>query len=120
MLNTKLVQIEKQATLLVNPRFSCELYTKYSFPSKILEYMSTGTPVLTTKLEGIPDEYSDFLYFFEDESVKGMKDKLNEILSFSYEQLQQKGEDAQLYVFKNKNNVVQGLRIIQFTKEVLI
>jgi len=46
----------KKVKLLVNMRNPDDVYTKYSFPSKMFEYMASGTPVLTTKLDGIPEE----------------------------------------------------------------
>ena len=36
-------EMQQQATLLVNPRKGHEEYTKYSFPSKTMEYMASGT-----------------------------------------------------------------------------
>ena len=70
--NEKVVEMEKRAKLLINPRFTNEEYTKYSFPSKTMEYMLSGTAVLTTKLAGIPSEYNDFLYYIEDETIDGL------------------------------------------------
>ena len=56
LLNTQIVDKEQEATLLVNPRPTDEEYVKYSFPSKTMEYMASGTPVLTTILPGMPKE----------------------------------------------------------------
>ena len=51
------LKMQHQATILVNPRTSDGEYTKYSFPSKNMEYMVSGTPVLTTDLPGMPKEH---------------------------------------------------------------
>lgn len=107
---------ESVAKLLINPRFTNSEYTKYSFPSKIMEYMASGTPVLTTKLSGIPDEYGKYVYFFEDESIVGMKEKMIEILSKSDNELYMKGRSARNFIIKNKNIMVQGKRIISLIK----
>lgn len=119
VLNTDLPEIESKATLLVNPRFSNEEYTKFSFPSKTLEYMSSGTPVLTTKLPGIPDDYKDHLYWFDEESVEGMASKLETILSNTDTELVLFGKKAQEFVVNNKSNIVQGQRIIDFAKQII-
>ena len=50
------------ANVLVNPRPNNEEYTKYSFPSKNIEYLMTGKPVVAYMLDGMPDYYMDFLY----------------------------------------------------------
>ena len=38
----------------VNPRQNNEEFTKYSFPSKTMEYLASGVPVVAYKLDGIP------------------------------------------------------------------
>lgn len=112
--NKDIVISEKCATLLVNPRFSAGDYTKYSFPSKIMEYMLSGTPVLTTKLSGIPLEYHNYLYFIDDESVLGMKKAIQNVLSIKPDILSKKGCEAQQFVLVNKNKVVQAKKIKEF------
>ena len=54
--NNYIVEEQQKATLLINPRPSNEEFTKYSFPSKNMEYMVSGTPTLLTKLPGMPKE----------------------------------------------------------------
>jgi len=107
-----IVEKEMEATLLVNPRPSNEAFTKYSFPSKTLEYMVSGTPVLTTRLPGIPKEYNDYLFYFESEDE--MARKLEEVLSLSDSILNTKGEKAKEFVLSKKNNFTQGHKIIDF------
>lgn len=110
--NAQMMDIQKHSTLLLNPRFTLEDYTKYSFPSKIIEYMSSGTPVLTTKLEGIPDDYYQYLYFFDDTSIDGLKNKIFEVLNYNNKSLIKFGAVARKFVLENKNNKVQAKRVI--------
>ncbi|MBS3901998.1 MAG: glycosyltransferase [Dethiobacter sp.] len=113
MLNKEVLEIEIKSKLLVNPRPSSEEFTKYSFPSKNMEYLASGTPLLTTKLPGMPEEYYDYVYLFEDESVEGMAKTLERILQLSKEELHAKGAAAKEFVLREKNNVVQAGRIIE-------
>jgi len=110
--NSVVVQEELRATLLVNPRPSDEEFTKYSFPSKNMEYMVSGTPLLTTKLPSMPEEYYDYVYLFEDESVDGMAKTLERVLGLPKEELHAKGAAAKDFVLREKSNVVQARRII--------
>ena len=105
---------EKKATLLVNPRFTSEEYTKYSFPSKNMEYMVSGTPVLTTKLPGMPEEYCKYVYLIEDETQRGMQKCLDTLLSLNEDELDKKGKKAREFVLSQKNNVNQTNKIISF------
>ena len=60
------IQMLLTSDILVNPRLGTEEFTKYSFPSKILEYLSTYKPVLCYKLPGIPQEYDNLLHYIDD------------------------------------------------------
>ena len=119
VLNSELQQIEKDADLLINPRFSDEEYTKYSFPSKILEYLSSGTAVLSTRLAGIPMEYDPYMFWIEDEREESMIQTLVDLSTTPKEVLISKGKAGQDYVLTCKNNVVQGNRISDFAKHIL-
>lgn len=50
------------AAVLVNPRPNRGAYTKYSFPSKIIEYLASGKPTVAYMLDGMPKCYAEFLY----------------------------------------------------------
>lgn len=113
----EIVEAEHRATILVNPRPTNEEFTKYSFPSKNMEYMVSGTPLLTTKLPGIPADYYPYIYMFDEETVEGFSLKLSEILSLSEEQLNEKGMDAREFVLNNKNNHVQTNRILNLLQQ---
>ena len=115
--NAEVVKAEQRAALLVNPRPSSPEYTKYSFPSKNMEYMVSGTPVLTTKLPGMPEEYHRYVYLIDDESPEGISDKLKAIFSLSPDERNNKGLSAREFVLKNKSNAKQAAKIIAFLKK---
>lgn len=52
----------KKADVLINPRPNNEEYTKYSFPSKDIEYLLSGHAVAAYMLDGMPKCYKDFIY----------------------------------------------------------
>lgn len=112
--NTTVVANQLAATLLINPRPTTEEFTKFSFPSKNMEYMVSGTPMVTTHLPGMPDEYLDYVFLFEDESVDGMSKTLETILSKSKEELHEFAAEAKAFVIQKKNNQVQAGRILEF------
>jgi len=111
--NDELIEAQQKATLLVNPRFSKEEYTKYSFPSKNMEYLVSGTPALTSSLPGMPKEYLDYFYLIEDETEKGIESKLREILQKSVAELSDFGEKARRFVIENKNNITQTEKFLK-------
>lgn len=108
---------EKEATLLVNPRPTNERFVRNSFPSKNMEYMSSGTPLLTTNLPSMPEEYHDYCYVIEDETVDGFSKKLKELCAKDVEELQEMGLKGKNFVLENKNNKTQTAKILKFIKE---
>ncbi|MDL2225201.1 glycosyltransferase [Eubacteriales bacterium OttesenSCG-928-M02] len=109
----ELREIEENASLLMNPRPSTDEYTKYSFPSKLMEYMTTGTYVATTKLPAIPDEYEDYMYFIVPENASGIKDMFRKIEKMGTKALREKGKNAKTYVEANKNAKIQGEKVLE-------
>lgn len=114
----KVRELQRQVNLLVNPRHSTEEFTKYSFPSKTIEYMASGTPVLMSPLPSMPDEYKEYLYLFDDESIDGMKTKLEATLNIEPDILKAKGKSASEYILKNKNSKIQVSKIIELLKNM--
>lgn len=111
----EVLQYEKKASLLLNIRSGKEVYTKYSFPSKMAEYLLSGTPLLTTKLPGIPEEYYDYCYVTATGDTGKIAERIDGILHDS--NTAAFGYKAKEYVEKHKNSYAQAARIIRFLKE---
>lgn len=105
------IQKQTEVDFLINPRFTNEEYTKYSFPSKIMEYMASGTPVVTTRVKGIPDDYFKYLIPIEHEDIEGFEQMFKECCEMSIEKRLKLGCQASNYVRHNKNCNVQGRRL---------
>lgn len=112
MLNDHIVQEQIRATMLINPRPAFDDFTKYSFPSKIMEYLVSGTPALVTRLPGIPSEYYNFLYLFDDESVDGIASGFKAVLCIDVADLHDKGRVAKDFVLQEKNNRTQAKKVL--------
>lgn len=106
------MEYQAQASVLINPRTSEGEYTKYSFPSKTMEYLLSGKPVISNHLPGIPDEYLKYLYIPSDESVQSLADCIDEIFNIPSENIQKKAIAAREFVITQKSNDVQMKRII--------
>lgn len=113
---TLLVALKKAHLLVVN-KPTADDYSNYSFSSKILEYMVSGTPLLTTKVGGMPEEYYDYFYFFDEESKEGIKSSLEKIVNFSDKQLRDKGDSARAFAVKNKNYQNMTGTIVSFLSD---
>lgn len=117
--NEQVVENQLSAALLVNPRPTHEDFTRYSFPSKNMEYMSSGTPLLTTRLPGMPADYIPFVYLLEDETPTGIAAALENLFRTKREELHTKGREAKRFVLKHKNNTAQARRVLELVRTLV-
>lgn len=113
----EVLKLQQNATILVNPRQNNEEFTKYSFPSKNLEYLSSGVPTVAYKLDGIPDEYDDYIFYPENDSSDALADEFQKLISMSPSERYTFAKKARDFVSENKNNLKQTKRIIDFISE---
>ncbi|MGB3223292.1 MAG: glycosyltransferase [Desulforhopalus sp.] len=111
-------ELMKKTTVLINPRPAKQDFTHFSFPSKTIEYMITGRPVLSTRLPGIPNEYFRYLYVIDDETPEGLSNLFLRLKAISADQLSAFGAVAKSFVMNNKNELVQGRKIINFLNNI--
>ncbi|HHV95142.1 MAG TPA: glycosyltransferase family 4 protein [Clostridiaceae bacterium] len=109
---------QREAFVLVNPRSYKNEFTKYSFPSKTLEYLLAARPVVMHKLEGIPDDYNDFLFYFDSDNPGDMAKKLQEILTMDADFLEKIGKTGCQYVLEHKNEEKQGQVLIDLLNRI--
>lgn len=102
----------QQADVLVNPRPNNEEYTKYSFPSKNLEYLSSGVPLVAYKLDGISDEYDPYIQYVEDDTTDALRQAIERILYMPAEERCRLGNSARQFVLEKKNEAAQVRKIL--------
>ena len=118
--NSEIVKAQLKSHILINPRPTAEPFVKYSFPSKIIECMASGTPLLTTRIPSMPSEYYPYIYILDEESVEGYCKSFSKTLSLSNEQLYEKGKDAKSFILKEKNYIVQAVKLRQLFDSILL
>lgn len=117
--NEEIVKQQMKADILINPRLTNNEYTKYSFPSKNMEYMASGTPMIGTLLDGMPKEYIEYIYIIKNETLDGFIEVISKVMNKSREELHEKGEKSKEFVIENKNNLIQTKKIIKFVERIL-
>lgn len=110
----EVLQLQREATVLVNPRQNNEMFTRYSFPSKTMEYLSSGVPVVAYKLDGIPDEYDEFLIYPKDNTSPALAEIISKVCSMGDVCWRKKGMAGRNYVLMHKNSLVQAKYILDF------
>ena len=95
---------------------SADDYSDYSFSSKILEYMASGTPLLTTKVGGMPEEYWKYCYFIVDETCDGIAQAIKSVMEKTAEELRNMGVSSREFAIKQKNCFTMVKEITDFLK----
>ena len=62
---SEISRLQTQCDVLINPRPAQGEFTKYSFPSKTMEYLLSGSKVVMYRLPGVPDEYYNYIRTIE-------------------------------------------------------
>ena len=112
------LMLQQKAFALINPRTSNGVFTRYSFPSKTLEYMRSGRPVLCCKLEGIPAEYDKLLCYIEPQTAQGIREAVRALLAKSDAERAQMGDRAREFVLREKNSRAQCGRLMTFLRSL--
>lgn len=105
-------EMQRQVSILINPRTSDGEYTKYSFPSKTMEYLLSGKSVIINKLPCIPKEYFDYVFTPKDESVDALADEIIEVLAMNKEERNARAAAGRRFIIEKKNSKAQVSRII--------
>lgn len=94
---------QKRVHFLVNPRSGSNEFTKYSFPSKIIEYFASGTPTLMCPLPGVPDEYRQLAIMTENGSEEALLQALRRACSMPEAERQALGAAARDFILTHKS-----------------
>ena len=117
MNDSRVIFLGRGASVLVNPRQNNEEFTRYSFPSKTMEYLASGVPVVAYRLDGIPSEYDRYINYVPDDSPQALAGVITDVLNRSAEERRLEGACAKRFVLGEKNRVRQAKRILDFLSE---
>lgn len=112
--NVTVMQKQREAWLLINPRLVNDSIAQVTFPSKTFEYLLSGTPVLTTRLNGYTKEYDGLMVYAKDDSPQALVRAIHEIAIGEYQDYLIMAEKAVKFVVEKKNWPYQGEKMKQF------
>ncbi len=115
----KLKVLQQSAKYLINPRMNDKEYTRYSFPSKTMEYLASGTPVIAYKLDGIPDEYETYIFWLKHMTIKEIAVEIEDYMKKPQCELDSFGKKARLFVLQKKSSVKQAQNILELINTTL-
>ena len=106
------------ADVLVNMRLTQRVSTSYFFPSKTMEYLASGVPVITTCPGGMADEFGAFAYLLHEETPGALADIIKTVEAIPVEQRIARGKAARQYMIEHKTWDAQAKKIAHFLSEI--
>ena len=108
------------ADVLINMRLTQRIKTEYFFPSKMMEYLGCGVPVITTCTGHVEEEYGDFVFLLKDEGPRGLAHMIEYVASLDPTIRAEKGKAAQQHIRSHSTWEAQGQRIAEFIRERVV
>ena len=106
--------ILQDAFLLVSPRQIDHPVSDVTFPSKVLQYMASGTPVLTTRLRCFSSEYEGRVFFAEKGSSEDLAACIDRVAALPAKDLETVGHAGARFVLENRTWASTAKRILDF------
>lgn len=108
--NAEILKIQKSADLLICPNEIEHPINQGAFPSKLLEYMMSGTPVIATRLKCLDKEYLQHLFVY-DGSYEQFSAQIAVIIGMLQEERDEFGKLAREFIEQNKTWTMQAKKI---------
>jgi glycosyltransferase involved in cell wall biosynthesis len=105
--------------LLINMRITKRLSTRYFFPSKLLEYLASGVPVLTTCTGHVEEELGRYCVLLRDESPAALAAAIEQIAAMPPEARTAMGARARAFMAADKVWPTQGRRIVTYVRQTM-
>ncbi|MDR2410317.1 MAG: glycosyltransferase [Bacteroidales bacterium] len=118
MTRENLLQLLTKATVLINPTPPTNVFSQYNFPSKVMDYLASGTPVITTNLLCFPEEYFDYMFVAESEEPESLKKVIVKVCEMSDIERSKIGLKAKKFIFEEKNPIRQCEKIFEMLSHI--
>lgn len=102
------------ATVLVNPRLSDAEENRHNFPSKILDYLASGRPVITTLAGDLDPAYSEVAIPLRDETPDALAVLLQQVCELPESVLATIGGRGRDFVLDKRRWVNQAAEVYRF------
>ena len=76
--------------------------------------MSSGTPMIGFRLDGIPAEYDRYMTYFEQETAECLMHAIEHACTTHWDDVLERAKAAQTYVLEEKNSLAWMKRITAF------
>lgn len=111
-----LLQLAEEAAVLVNPRPLKIPGNQMNFPSKLLEYLTYGRPVVTTMTPGVSPEYADFTIPAKSDSPDDLAAAIDRALSLDHDHRVEMARRAEHFLSTTRLWSIQAAKLWDFLR----
>ncbi len=115
----EVLKLYQTADILLNIRITRRVNTDFFFPSKLMEYLASGTPVISTCTGHVESEFGSICYLLKDETPHGLARLIEQVLDIPRTDRQKVGRDARRFMLDQKTWPRQGQRVAEYIRKVL-
>jgi len=114
----QVLELYSSADVLVAMRPTKGLKTRYFFPSKVMEYLASGTPVVATATGHVEKEFGEFVYLLRDETADGLAKLLMVVRGEPASARAERGARGNRHMATHKTWNAQAARVATFLRRV--
>jgi glycosyltransferase involved in cell wall biosynthesis len=114
----ELLNLMTESLVLINPRPPSYPENRYNFPSKLIEYMATGRPVISTATADLELEYGEFV-FLTREDPDALAQIIDQVFDMPRMQLRSRGERGRQHILESKSWGPLSAKVAGFLESIL-
>ena len=119
LLREEMQKLLASGTVLVNPRLSAEKENRFNFPSKILDYLASGRPVVTTLAGDLDAVYRRIAIPLSEETPESLARLLVDLCSRPEGELAAIGARGRDFVLSERRWESQARRVYDLVERVI-
>jgi glycosyltransferase involved in cell wall biosynthesis len=114
------LKIYSSSSVLINMRITKSRNTKYFFPSKMMEYLASGVPVISTCTGHVEEEFGAFTYLLREETPKALCQLIEHVAALDPEERRKTGQRARAYMAAYKTWAAQTQKLAEFIRGTVL
>ena len=111
--NFEVIRIQSEAYALINPMKNNDGLSKYSFPSKMLEYFNAGCLVVGYDLDCYSNDYRSHLEIINPNEENDIFNCILKLENYSIDECIKRAKNNVIFINEKKNNIVQCKSILK-------
>jgi glycosyltransferase involved in cell wall biosynthesis len=114
----EVLRLYENVDALVSMRLMTKMDTRYFFPSKLMEFLASGVPVITTPHAGVREEFSDAAFILDDDSPEALARMFDTLSATPPAERFARGDRARAILRATRMWPIQARRVAEFVERV--